>query len=276
MLLAVASFPLLSQGRLYAQASSTPRPFRIDIPQAKIDRILARVRDAEWPDRLDAPDLRYGVSWDYMKALAKYWIEQYDWRKAEASLNRYPQFLARIGDYDIHFYHVKGRGPKPMPLILTHGWPGSVFEFLNAIGPLSDPASFGGSPDDAFDVVVPSLPGFGFSSKPRGRPIGAPTVAALWNRLMTEVLGYPKYGAQGGDIGSRVTVQLALNHKDSLFGALACISMDWRKDDHRLRTLNRPRKSGLGDARSQHISPERERLLQHTNQQDPNHWICAQ
>jgi epoxide hydrolase len=218
MLLAAASFPLLSQGQLYAQASSTPRPFRVDIPQAKIDRILARVRDAEWPDRLDAPDLRYGVSWDYMKALAKYWIEQYDWRKAEASLNRYPQFLARIGDYDIHFYHVKGRGPKPMPLILTHGWPGSVFEFLNAIGPLSDPASFGGSPDDAFDVVVPSLPGFGFSSKPRGKPIGAPTVAALWNHLMTEVLGYPKYGAQGGDIGSRVTVQLALNHKGSLFG----------------------------------------------------------
>jgi pimeloyl-ACP methyl ester carboxylesterase len=219
MLLAAMGSPLLPPDKLHAQGdSSVPRPFHVDIPQATIDRILARVREAEWPDRLDAPDLRYGVSWDYVKALAQYWTTQFDWRKAEANLNRYPQFLARVGDYDIHFYHVKGRGPKPMPLILTHGWPGSVLEFLNAIGPLSDPASFGGSPDDAFDVVVPSLPGFGFSSKPKGRPIGAPTVAALWNRLMTEVLGYPRYGAQGGDIGSRVTVQLALNHKDSLFG----------------------------------------------------------
>ena len=165
----------------------------MDIPQPKIDRILTRVREAEWPDRLDAPDLRYGVNWDYMKALAKYWIEQYDWRKAEANLNRYPQFLARVGDYDIHFYH--SRGPKPLPLILTHGWPGSAFEFLESIGPLSDPASYGGSPEDAFDVSVPSLPGFGFSSKPVGKPIGRATVAPLWNRLMTEVLGYARYGA---------------------------------------------------------------------------------
>jgi hypothetical protein len=198
MLLAAASSPLLSQCQLYAQAAgSAPRSFRVDIPQAKIDRILARVREAECPDRLDAPDLRYGVSWDYMKALATYWIEQYDWRKAEANLNRHPQFLTRIGDYDIHFYHVKGHGPKPLPLILTHGWPGSTFEFLEAIGPLSDPASYGGSPDDAFDVVVPSLPGFGFSSKPIGKPIGRATVAPLWNQLMTEVLSYAKYGAQG-------------------------------------------------------------------------------
>jgi pimeloyl-ACP methyl ester carboxylesterase len=167
---------------------------------------------------LDASDLRYGVSWDYMKALALYWTERFDWRKAEANLNRYPQFHARVSDYDIHFYHVKGRGPRPTPLILTHGWPGSVFEFLDAIEPLSDPAKFGGSADDAFDVVVPSIPGFGFSSKPKGRPIGAPTVAALWNGLMTEVLGYPRYAAQGGDIGSRVTVQLALNHKDAIVG----------------------------------------------------------
>jgi pimeloyl-ACP methyl ester carboxylesterase len=219
LLLSAAGTSVLAQRPLNAQAApSAPRPFRVDIPQARIDRILSQVRDAEWPDRLDAPDLRYGVSWDYMKELADYWTTTFDWRQAEEGLNKHPQFLARVGDYDIHFYHVKGRGPKPLPLILTHGWPGSVFEFLDAIGPLTDPASFGGSPDDAFDVVVPSLPGFGFSSKPKGRPIGAPTVAGLWNRLMTEQLGYRKYGAQGGDIGSRVTVQLALNHKDSLLG----------------------------------------------------------
>jgi epoxide hydrolase len=153
-----------------------------------------------------------------MKALAKYWAEQYDWRKAEANLNRYPQFLARVGDFDIHFYHVKGRGTRPVPLILTHGWPGSVFEFLEAIGPLSDPASFGGSTEDAFDVVVPSLPGFGFSSKPKGKPIGPATTAALWNQLMTEVLGYSKYGAQSGDLGSVIGVQLGRTYPNSLLG----------------------------------------------------------
>jgi len=144
-----------------------------------------------------------------MKALATYWIEQYDWRKAEASLNRYPQFLARIGDYDIHFYHLKGRGPKPLPLILTHGWPGSTFEFLEAIGPLSDPASFGGSPDDAFDVVVPSLPGFGFFFEADRKADRSRHGCPLWNQLMTEVLGYARYGAQGGDMSGATTVLLA-------------------------------------------------------------------
>jgi len=218
-LIAVAGTALFPQSDPSAQVTgSAPRPFRVGIPQPKIDRILTRVREAEWPDRLDASDLRYGVSWDYMRALADYWTGHFDWRKSEANLNRYPQFLARVEGYDIHFYYVKGRGPKPLPLVLTHGWPGSVVEFLDAIGPLSDPANYGGSPDDAFDVVVPSLPGFGFSSKPIGKPIGRPTVARLWNRLMTEVLGYPKYCAQGGDIGRLVTVQMALSHRESLLG----------------------------------------------------------
>jgi pimeloyl-ACP methyl ester carboxylesterase len=220
MLLAAAGTPLLTRDRLFAQAAASSKltPFRVEIPRTKIDRILSRVRETELPDRLDAPDLRYGVSWDYMKALVRYWTTQFDWSKAEANLNHYPQFLARIGDYDIHFYYVKGRGPKPLPLMLNHGWPGSVFEFLEAIGPLSDPASYGGSADDAFDVVVPSLPGFGFSSKPKGTPIGRPSVAALWQRLMTEVLGYPKYGAQGGDMAGANTALLARKFPDSLIG----------------------------------------------------------
>jgi pimeloyl-ACP methyl ester carboxylesterase len=218
-LLAAGSLPLLAESRLDAQVPGVaPRPFHVEIPQATIDRTLSRVREAHWPDRLDANDWRYGANWDYMKALAQYWTKQFDWRKAEKNLNRYPQFLARIDEYDIHFYHVKGRGPKPVPLILTHGWPGSVLEFLEAIGPLTDPARFGGSPDDAFDVVVPSLPGFGFSSKPKGKPIGLSITATLWNRLMTEVLGYAKYGSQGGDVGSGVTNQLAHQYPDSLLG----------------------------------------------------------
>jgi epoxide hydrolase len=218
-LLAAGSLSLLATSSPDAQAAgATPRPFRVSIPQANVDRILQRVRDTRWPDRLDTNDWSYGTNWDYMKSLADYWTVRFDWRKAEANLNRYPQFLARVGDFDIHFYHVKGRGPKPVPLILTHGWPGSVLEFLEAIGPLTDPARFGGSPDDAFDVVVPSVPGFGFSSKPKGKPVGLATTATLWNRLMTEVLGYAKYGAQGGDVGNGVTNQLAHVYADSLLG----------------------------------------------------------
>ncbi|HXP84798.1 MAG TPA: epoxide hydrolase [Bryobacteraceae bacterium] len=212
-----AGIPLLAQSVAKAPAGG-PRPFKVKIPQATIDRILRRVREFRWPDRLDGNDWRYGVDWDYMKALAEYWTTAFDWRKAEANLNRYPQFLARVEDFDIHFYHVKGRGPRPIPLILTHGWPGSVFEFLEAIGPLTDPASAGGSVEDAFDVVIPSLPGFGFSSKPRGVPVGPPTTARLWHKLMTEVLGYAKFGAQGGDWGQAVTVQLARDYPDSLLG----------------------------------------------------------
>jgi len=218
-LVTTGAVPLLAEGRSEAPATNAaPRPFRVNVPQAAIDRILSRVRETRFPDRLDAPDWRYGANWDYMKALAEYWTTQFDWRKAETNLNRYPQFLARVGDFDVHFYHVQGRGPKPVPLILTHGWPGSVFEFLEAIGPLTDPASFGGSADDAFDVVVPSVPGFGFSSKPKGKPIGLHTTATLWNQLMTEVLGYPKYGSQGGDVGSGITNQLAHQFPDSLIG----------------------------------------------------------
>jgi pimeloyl-ACP methyl ester carboxylesterase len=219
MLASAAGARLLSGSLSSADASvSEPRPFRVNVPQEKIDRILARVRSTDLPDRLEAPDLRYGVSWDYMRDLIRYWTEQYDWRKAEAGLNRYPQFLARVGDYDIHFYHGKGRGPKPLPLILTHGWPGSTFEFLEAIGPLSDPASHGGSAEDAFDVIVPSLPGFGFSSKPIGKPVGRSTVADLWNSLMSETLGYPSYAAQGRDMSGATTALLGNRYPDRLIG----------------------------------------------------------
>jgi microsomal epoxide hydrolase len=217
-MLAIAGASLAPHRPLAQTATSSPRSFRVEVPQATIDRILNRVRDAEWPDRLDATDWRYGTNWDYIRRLAKYWVEEFNWRKAEANLNRYPQFLARVGEFDIHFYHVKGRGPRPIPLILTHGWPGSVFEFVEAIGPLSDPTSFGGSADDAFDVVVPSLPGYGFSSKPDGKPIGPVTTAALWNQLMTQVLGYARYGAQGGDLGNAILKQLGRAYPNSLVG----------------------------------------------------------
>jgi microsomal epoxide hydrolase len=198
-------------------AASSVRPFRIDIPQSTINRILRRVRESRLPDRLDSSDWRYGANWDYTKSLAEYWTTRYDWRKAEAGLNRYPQFIAKVGDFDVHFYHVRGKGPRPVPIVLTHGWPGSVLEFQEAIGPLTDPAKYGGSADDAFDVVVPSLPGFGFSSKPK-TPVGPATTARLWHELMTSVLGYEKFGAQGGDWGSTVTTMLGRAFPDQIIG----------------------------------------------------------
>jgi pimeloyl-ACP methyl ester carboxylesterase len=213
----LAAVPALSLTASRLVAAPAARPFRIEIPQSTINRILKRVKEAHWPDRIESTDWRYGANWDYMKALAGYWTTKYDWRKAEARLNRDPQFLASIGGYDVHFYHVRGKGPRPVPLVLTHGWPGSVLEFQDAIGPLSDPASFGGSAADAFDVVVPSIPGFGFSSKPRS-PIGPPTTARLWHELMTSVLGYQRFGAQGGDWGSTITTELARAFPESMIG----------------------------------------------------------
>src|SRR5271169_5467295 len=137
------------------QNGSAVRPFRVAVPQKTIDHILRRVRETRFPERLDTNDWSYGANWDYMKELAAYWTTRYDWRKTEARLNSFPQFMTRIEDFDIHFIHVRGKGPRPLPLLLTHGWPGSVVEFLETIGPLTDPASFGGSADDAFDVVIP-------------------------------------------------------------------------------------------------------------------------
>lgn len=201
-----------------APSTSQARSFHVAIPQAVIDGILARVRQAHWPDRLEGSSWQYGVDWNYMKELADYWTSRFDWRKAAARLNAFPQFKARVEDFDIHFYHVRGRGPRSFPIVLTHGWPGSVAEFLDAIGPLTDPAKFGGSAEDAFDVVIPSLPGFAFSSKPKGKPVGPVTIARLWHKLMTEVLGYPKFGAQGGDWGQAVTIQLAAQFPGSLAG----------------------------------------------------------
>ena len=189
-------------------AQSKVRPFKINVPKSDLDRILRRVRDTKFPPRLDATDGRYGTDWNYMRALVDYWSKDFDWRKAEARLNRYSQFLAKVGDFDIHFYHVRSAKPNALPIILTHGWPGSVVEFQEVIQPLSQD----------FDLVIPSLPGFGFSSKPNGRPVGALTTAKLWHELMTQVLGYKRYGAQGGDWGSTVSTNLARLYPESVVG----------------------------------------------------------
>lgn len=191
------------------------KPFKVRWDEAQVQAVLDRVRDYPWPPAPEVPDgWAYGCDGAYLKALCEHWTGRYDWRAAEEDLNRYPQFSARVEDFDLHFLHVVGEAGGRRPLIVTHGWPGSHYEFWQAIEPLAFPSRFGGDPADAFDLVVPSLPGFGFSSKPT-RPVGQRTTARLFNTLMTEVLGYPAYLAQGGDWGAMVTSWLARDHGGS-------------------------------------------------------------
>jgi len=192
------------------------KTFVINIPQSTLDEIRARVSAYRWHEMPTGHGLDgtwiYGANLDFMKSLCAYWATSYDWRKWERELNRFPQFIEKIEGIDIHFYHVGGSGPSRRPIILSHGWPGSVFEFLHVIEPLAHPERFGGSVDDAFTVVVPSLPGYGWSGKP-ARPIGPRTTARLFDRLMTEVLGYGAYIAQGGDWGAAISGWMAYEGK---------------------------------------------------------------
>lgn len=183
----------------------SPQPFRIDVPQAVLDRIQAKLADTRigyMPD--DEDQWRYGMDARYLAELVDYWRTGYDWRAEEERLNRWPQFMAEIDGIPIHFYHVRGDGRHTVPILLTHGWPGSVIEFQDAIPLLVDAG---------FSVVVPSLPGYGWSGRPP-RPIGPARVAAMWRKLMVDVLGYPRFFAQGGDWGSAVTTQLGISHAD--------------------------------------------------------------
>lgn len=182
----------------------TLRPFRIDIPQTKLDWIARRLREAPWPDVPVGEPWQLGTDATTLRELVDYWLRAYDWRKQEAAFNALPQFTARIDEYDIHFFHVRGAGDNPRPLLLSHGWPGSFAEFMKVIDPLTHPERHGGSIEDAFSVVIPSLPGYGFSSKPK-TAIGPRSIAQLFDRLMTDVLGYDNYIAQGGDWGSAIS-----------------------------------------------------------------------
>ncbi|HAK62652.1 MAG: epoxide hydrolase family protein [Pseudomonadota bacterium] len=183
---------------------SAPQAFSIDIPQSRLDRIRARVAEYEWHEMPENGGWEFGANLDYMKELCAYWLNAYDWRKWERELNRFPQYTVDIEGQTIHYIIEKGSGANPRPLIISHGWPGSVFEFLHVIEPLAHPERFGGDEKDAFDVIVPSLPGYGFSGKPR-RPIGPRKIAKSFDRLMSGVLGYKNYIAQGGDWGSIIS-----------------------------------------------------------------------
>jgi len=186
-------------------------PFRIDVPDKTLEQIRTQVANYPWHEMPDDGGWAYGTPLGYMKELCAYWLNEFDWRKQEAAINRFSHFIAPVQGIDLHFIQEKGDGPSPLPLIISHGWPGSIVEFLDIIQPLAHPQRFGGSTDDAFDVIVPSLPGFGFSGRP-GRPIGPRKMAELFNRLMIDVLGYSNYLAQGGDWGGAISSWLGFEH----------------------------------------------------------------
>ena len=196
---------------------TTIRPFQAGIPDEQLVDLRRRIAATRWPDRETVDDQSQGIQLVKIKPLVEYWGSGYDWRKAESKLNAYPQFMTRIDGVDIHFIHVRSRQPNALPVIITHGWPGSVFEQLKVIGPLTDPTAHGGRVEDAFDVVIPSMPGYGFSGKPTDTGWGPDRIARTWAELMKR-LGYTRYVAQGGDWGSPVSSALARLAPTGLLG----------------------------------------------------------
>jgi pimeloyl-ACP methyl ester carboxylesterase len=198
-----------------------PSRFAIDVPDDVLRDLADRLARPRFPQRT-AAEWQAGTDPDYLRELAIYWRDVFDWRARERELNDAPQFTADIDGQRVHFVHVRAvgvqQGPRPLPLILTHGWPSSFLEMLPLVARLTDPVRHGGRPEDAFDVVIPSLPGFAFSDLPASGPLTAPVIADLWARLMTQVLGYPRFGAYGGDIGSHVTGFLGARHPDLVTG----------------------------------------------------------
>jgi epoxide hydrolase len=193
------------------------RPFRIAIPQTDLDDLRERLARTRWPDELSGVGWSRGVPLGYLKELAEHWRSSYDWRAWEARLNEYPQFTTEIDGQNIHFLHVHSPEPDALPLILTHGWPGSIVEFLNVIAPLTDPRAHGGDPADAFHLVIPSIPGYGFSGPTREVGWTTARVARAWAELM-RLLGYDRYGAQGGDWGAFVSPELGRIAPDHVVG----------------------------------------------------------
>jgi pimeloyl-ACP methyl ester carboxylesterase len=191
--------------------------FRLDVPEADLDDLRDRLRRTRWPEAETVDDWSQGIPLAYVQELCRHWAGDYDWRATEDRLNDLGQHRTEIDGLGIHFLHVRSRHPGALPLVLTHGWPGSVVEFLDVIGPLADPTAHGGDAADAFHVVCPSLPGYGFSDKPTAPGWGVPRIAAAWAELMRR-LGYDRYGAQGGDWGAMVTSTLGAVDPDHLAG----------------------------------------------------------
>jgi pimeloyl-ACP methyl ester carboxylesterase len=193
------------------------RPFHANFPEAELTELRRRINATRWPDRETVPDATQGVQLATLQALAKYWATEYDWRKIEAKLNALPQFITEVDGLDIHFIHVRSKHENALPVIVTHGWPGSIIEQMKIIDPLTNPTAHGGSAADAFDVVVPSLPGYGFSGKPTAPGWGPDRIARAWVTLMKR-LGYKKFAAQGGDWGAVIVDMMGVQAAPELLG----------------------------------------------------------
>ncbi|MGA1805287.1 epoxide hydrolase family protein [Rhizobium sp. HT1-10] len=200
-----------------SSADDSIRPFHVHVDQAKIDDLMNRIKNTRWPDKETVGDISQGIQLARVQDLVRYWGTKYDWRKAEDQLNALPQFVTKIDGVDIHFIHVRSHHPNALPVILTHGWPGSIFEFTKVIGPLTDPTAYGGKAEDAFDVIIPSIPGYGFSGHPTELGWGPDRVAHAWDTLVKR-LGYTQYVSQGGDHGSVISDALARQAPNGLLG----------------------------------------------------------
>jgi pimeloyl-ACP methyl ester carboxylesterase len=198
-------------------AMTDVRPFQADIPEQELTELRRRIDATRWPTKEPVSDRSQGVQLATMQALARYWVGDYDWRRCEAKLNALPQFKTEIDGVDIHFIHVKSPHPNALPLIMTHGWPGSIVEMVDSVGPLTDPPAHGGRAEDAFDLVLPSLPGYGFSAEPTETGWNLGRIGRAWAELMHR-LGYTRYVAQGGDVGAGVTDAMGRQAPDGLVG----------------------------------------------------------
>lgn len=217
----------------------TAEPFTIQIAEVVLSDLQERLQRTRWPDEIEGAGWDYGTNLAYLQQLVAYWRDTYDWRAQERLLNRFPQFQATVDGFRLHFLHLQGQGPRPLPLLISHGWPGSFFELYKIVEPLADPARHGGAAEDAFDVVVPSLPGYGFSKRPHQRGMHVARIAELFLCLMRDALGYQRFGAQGGDWGSAITTRLGYAYPAHLIGIHLNMLPTW---------LSRPDISRLGSS----------------------------
>ena len=226
------------------------QPFHIHVPESDLSDLLDRLIQTRWPDEIEGAEWDYGSNLAYTKELVEYWISEFEWRPQEASLNSLSNFRAEVDDgLSIHFIHEKGVGPDPMPLIITHGWPSSIAEMQKIIPLLTDPGSHGGDPAAAFDVVVPSMPGYGYSDRPKNPGMNPTEIARLWHKLMTEGLGYERFAAQGGDWGSAITSRLGFDYPDNVAGIHITMAGS---------VVPTPPDSELTDAERQHVAERAE------------------